>query len=75
MSQPAVSQHLRILRMAGLVEADRVGRTRRYRLRGHRLRGVYDWVAHYQKFWSQKLTALGSYLDKQDPEPQDGETR
>jgi DNA-binding transcriptional ArsR family regulator len=63
MSQPAISQHLRVLRKAGLVEAERLGRERRYRLRGQRLRGVYDWVAHYQKFWNEKLTALGSYLD------------
>lgn len=63
MSQPAISQHLRVLRKAGLVEAERMGRERRYRLRGQRLRGVYDWVAHYQKFWNEKLTALGSYLD------------
>jgi DNA-binding transcriptional ArsR family regulator len=63
MSQPAISQHLRVLRAAGLVEAERLGRERRYRLRGQRLRGVYDWVAHYQKFWNEKLTALGAYLD------------
>jgi DNA-binding transcriptional ArsR family regulator len=63
MSQPAISQHLRVLRKAGLVEAERMGRERRYRLRGQRLRGVYDWVGHYQKFWNEKLTALGSYLD------------
>jgi DNA-binding transcriptional ArsR family regulator len=62
MSQPAISQHLRVLRKAGLVEAERLGRERRYRLRGQRLRGVYDWVAHYQKFWNEKLTALGAYL-------------
>ncbi len=63
MTQPAISQHLRVLRQAGLVEAEQVGRERRYRLRGQRLRGVYEWVAHYQKFWNQKLAALGELLD------------
>jgi len=63
MSQPAISQHLRVLRKAGLVEAERLGRERRYRLRGQSLRGVYDWVAHYQKFWNERLSALGAYLD------------
>ncbi len=63
MTQPAISQHLRVLRQAGLVDAEWLGRERRYRLRGQRLRGVYDWVAHYQKFWNEKLAALGDLLD------------
>jgi DNA-binding transcriptional ArsR family regulator len=65
MSQPAVSQHLRVLREAGLVTATRAGRERHYRLRAERLREVYDWVAHYQKFWNEKLTALGKLLDSE----------
>ncbi len=63
MTQPAISQHLRVLRQAGLVEAEQRGRKRRYRLQGQRLRDVYNWVAHYEKFWKQKLTALGDLLD------------
>jgi len=66
MSRPAVSQHLRILRQAGLVTVRRNGRERRYRVRGEKLREVYDWVAHYQKFWTEKLQALGKYLDAQE---------
>ncbi|MGH9814690.1 MAG: ArsR/SmtB family transcription factor [Candidatus Acidiferrales bacterium] len=63
MSRPAVSQHLRILRRVGLVDVRRDGRERRYRVRGEKLREVFDWVAHYEKFWKQKLEALGKYLD------------
>ena len=63
-SQPAISQHLRILRKAGLVRARRQGRERRYRLRGEPLRAVYDWIAHYERFWTEKLHALGAYLDE-----------
>jgi DNA-binding transcriptional ArsR family regulator len=66
MSQPAVSQHLRVLREAGLVTATRAGRERHYRLRAQRLREVYDWVAHYQKFWTEKLGALGDLLDEEE---------
>jgi DNA-binding transcriptional ArsR family regulator len=62
-SQPAISQHLRVLRDAGLVTQEKIGRFRRYRLNAERLRHVYDWVAHYKKFWTEKLTALGQYLD------------
>jgi DNA-binding transcriptional ArsR family regulator len=63
MSRPAISQHLRILRRVGLVDVRKDGRERRYRVRGERLREVFDWVAHFETFWSEKLTALGKYLD------------
>jgi DNA-binding transcriptional ArsR family regulator len=64
-SQPAISQHLRILREAGLVHVRRRGRERRYRLRGAQLRAVYDWAAHYERFWNAKFHALGAYLEQQ----------
>ncbi len=63
-SQPGVSQHLRVLRQAGLVQATRDGRERRYRLNAEGLRDVYDWVAHYERFWSGKLEGLRRYLEK-----------
>ena len=62
-SQPAVSQHLRVLREAGLVAERREGRRRMYALRAEGLREVYDWAAHYERFWSEKLDALGVWLD------------
>ena len=65
MTRPAVSQHLRILLDVGLVSVRRVGRERRYCLQANRLRQVYDWVAHYERFWPEKLKALGAYLDRQ----------
>lgn len=61
-SQPAVSHHLRILREAGLVEKRQAGRRRLYRLEARPLREVYDWVAHYERFWTEKLDALGEHL-------------
>ena len=62
-SQPAVSQHLRVLREADLVRERRDGRRRIYRLNPAGLREVYDWAAHYERFWSGKLDALGAWLD------------
>ncbi len=61
-TQPAVSHHLRILRDAGLVRNRRAGRQRLYRLHGRPLREIYDWVAHYERFWTEKLDALGEHL-------------
>lgn len=63
-SQPAVSQHLRVLREAGLVHWERAGRSRRYSLNPTPLKDVYDWVAFFGRFWDEKLTALGRYLEK-----------
>ncbi|MFO0619667.1 MAG: metalloregulator ArsR/SmtB family transcription factor [Polyangiaceae bacterium] len=63
-SQPAVSQHLEVLREAGLVVARREGRHRFYRLEATPLRDVYDWCGHYQRFWEGKLDALGRTLDR-----------
>ncbi|HTT51682.1 MAG TPA: metalloregulator ArsR/SmtB family transcription factor [Streptosporangiaceae bacterium] len=51
MSRPAVSQHLRVLREAGLVSEERVGRERRYALDARPLRAVLDWAVHYERLW------------------------
>jgi DNA-binding transcriptional ArsR family regulator len=64
MTRPAVSQHLAVLRRAGLVAVRRDGRERYYRLRAARLREVYDWVSFFEQFWPERLRALGAYLDR-----------
>jgi DNA-binding transcriptional ArsR family regulator len=73
MSQPAVSQHLKVLADAGLVRARRDGRQRLYRLRPAPLREAFDWLERYARFWSEKLDALGAYLDRDEDERDDEE--
>ena len=63
-TRPAISQHLRILREAGLVSERRVGRERRYRIEPDRLREVSDWVARYERFWQDRLDRLGRHLEE-----------
>jgi len=65
MTQPAISQHLRVLRIAGLVEERRDGRQRIYRLNPGPLKEIADWVNQYEIFWEKKLDALGAYLEKE----------
>lgn len=48
MSQPAISQHLRELRNAGLVDSERVGLRQRYRLTPQPLKHVLEWSAQYR---------------------------
>lgn len=62
-SQPAVSQHLRVLREVGLVSPQRAGRRQVYRLHAEALAEVYDWLAHYEGFWSERFARLSGYLD------------
>ena len=62
-SQPALSKHLRVLREAGLVVAEAVGRQRIYSLRAEGLRSVAEWVSHYERFWTARMDRLGSVLD------------
>ena len=47
MTRPAISQHLRILRDAGLVRVRRAGRKSLYRLNPRPLHELHRWVAHY----------------------------
>ena len=61
-SLSAVSQQLRLLREADLVTVQRVGRQRWYRLNARPLEQVADWVADYERFWQEKLDALGEHL-------------
>jgi DNA-binding transcriptional ArsR family regulator len=65
-SQPLVSQHLQVLRAAGLMTVRKAGKFRHYALKPEALREIYDWVRHYERFWDDKLTALGTYLDRDD---------
>lgn len=62
MSLPAVSQHLKVLREAGLVREERQGRQRVYRLVPGPLKEISDWVDHYEKFWTTRLARLGEHL-------------
>lgn len=65
-SQPAISQHLRVLAEAGLAHVRQAGRQRYYSLNAQPLREVYDWAAHYEQFWESGLKNLGRYLDEQE---------
>lgn len=75
MSQPAVSQHLAVLRDSGLVSSRRDGRNRVYRIEPERLKAVDDWVEHYRHFWTEKLWALGEFLDSEAEPKEKAETK
>lgn len=61
-SQPAVSQHLRVLKRCGLARERREGRFAHYRGRPEGLKPLVTWLAHYQQFWPERLNALKTVL-------------
>lgn len=63
-AQPLVSKHLRVLREVGLVDVRDEGRQRIYRLNGHPLKPVYDWVSAYERSWSQRLDRLDEVVQE-----------
>ncbi|GAB3162284.1 ArsR/SmtB family transcription factor [Microbispora hainanensis] len=63
MARPSFSEHLRVLREAGLVSERRDGRRRLYSLEPVPLVRVRDWLDPYERFWRDKLSALRHLLD------------
>jgi DNA-binding transcriptional ArsR family regulator len=65
-SQPAVSQHLRALREAGLVAERREGRHVLYRITPDGLAPLVDWLGHYQAFWRERFANLEQLLQESE---------
>ncbi|GAA1961244.1 metalloregulator ArsR/SmtB family transcription factor [Amycolatopsis minnesotensis] len=61
-SQPAVSQHLRVLRENGFATVRAEGTRRLYAVESAPLREVDQWLAQFRQFWSHHLDALGTEL-------------
>ena len=57
-TQPAVSQHLRVLREAGFATVRPEGARRLYAVNPEPLRDVDDWLNHFRAFWAPHLDAL-----------------
>jgi DNA-binding transcriptional ArsR family regulator len=63
LTQPGVSQHLRVLREAQLVNVTVHGQLRIYSLKSEGLKTLHDWISKYQVFWTDKLDSLEEHLD------------
>jgi DNA-binding transcriptional ArsR family regulator len=65
-SQPAVSKHLGVLKLAGLVRDRRDGRQTHYSADPQGLAPLVDWMGLYGVFWRDRLDRLGELLDRMD---------
>lgn len=66
-SQPAISQHFKALRLAGLVAERRDGRHVYYTPQARGLAPLVDWLAVYGIFWRERFVNLRKLLKEIDP--------
>jgi len=64
-SLPAIMKHLDVLSDAGLITRSKTGRTVSCRLNAGPMEEAMGWLAHYQRFWTQRLDALEAMFNAQ----------
>ncbi len=69
MSMPAISKHLKVLQRAGLIARGREAQWRPCRIEAKPLKDAADWIAHYERFWTESFDRLDLYLKKLNQEP------
>lgn len=65
-SQPAMSQHLAVLRAAGLVREQREGRFINYEVDPDGLERIGRWLARYRAYWPRRIDDLKTLLKDMD---------
>ena len=65
-SQPAMSQHLAVLREARLVREERQGRFVRYEVDPEGLAHIARWLQKYRSYWPARVDALKDLLKDMD---------
>ena len=65
-SQPAVSKHLGVLKLAGLVRDRREGRQTHYSAQPKGLAPLIDWMGVYGAFWRDRIDRLEDLLNRMD---------
>jgi DNA-binding transcriptional ArsR family regulator len=61
-SQPAISRHLKVLELAGLISRSRRATARLSHLEAKRLRDATAWLARYQEYWEASYDRLDGLL-------------
>lgn len=69
MTAPAVSQHLKTLKEAGLVQVRVEGQRRIYSLNAQGFGEIETWLKTIRDFWRGRLDALEEALKQPDPDP------
>lgn len=61
-TQPAVSQHLKVLRANGFASVRPEGQRRLYAVNGAGLRDVDEWLDEFRRFWTPHFDALATEI-------------
>lgn len=61
-SAPAISQHLKVLRTAGLVRVEKNAQQRIYSVNPAALDDMEAWIAQMRRFWNERFDALEALL-------------
>jgi len=65
-SQPAMSQHIAVLRGAGLIREEKAGRHVNYSVDPKGLAPLQDWMLRYSAFWPERIEKLKDLLKEMD---------
>ena len=67
MTRAAVKKHLTVLSDGGLISVEARGRERINTLNPKGLAPVLDWLGFFDQFWDERLAALKSAIEREDP--------
>jgi DNA-binding transcriptional ArsR family regulator len=68
-SPPAVSQHLKVLREAGLVKMEKRAQQRIYSINPEGLTDMEQWISQLRQFWNNQFDALERFLEADADKP------
>lgn len=69
-SQPAISRHLKVLELAGLISRSRRATARLSHLEAQPLREATAWLARYREYWDESYERLDALLAELQDKPQ-----
>ena len=64
LNQPQVSKHLRVLKDAGLVDAQPRAQQRLYELQAKPLRQLHEWLERYRQLWDARFHELDDLIEE-----------
>lgn len=64
MSQPAITKHLKVLELAGLISSRTDAKRRPRKLEPKRLEQLSEWIGSYREFWEESYQRLDEYLEQ-----------
>jgi DNA-binding transcriptional ArsR family regulator len=68
MTQPAISQQIKILKECGIIEIETIGRERYCKVQAKSLIPAFLWLEQYQKQWTERIDSFEKYVNQLHPQ-------